>query len=107
MKMHSRFTIGRLWRGWFGLCLGTLTLAAWPAQGASTLIPAGAVWKFLDNGTDQGTAWQGITFDDSGWNSGPAQLGYGDGDEATVISSGPAPFSRYVTTYFRHRFELP
>ena len=24
-------------------------------------------------------------FDDDGWASGPAQLGYGDGDEATVV----------------------
>ena len=105
MKSGSMFVFGRLRSGWFGLCLSAL--AAWPAQGASTLIPSGAVWKYLDNGTDQGTAWQGVGFDDSFWNVGPAQLGYGDGDEATVVSFGPDQFSKYITTYFRHRFDLP
>ncbi len=105
MRTRSLFTFGRLRGGWFGLCL--ISLAAWPAQAATTLIPAGAVWKYLDTGTDQDTAWQEVTFDDSGWNSGPAQLGYGDGDEATIVSYGPDLFNKYVTTYFRHRFDLP
>jgi len=39
-----------------------------------------------------------------GWASGPAQLGYGDGDEATVVSYGPDSGSKYITTYFRHTF---
>ena len=64
--------------------------------------PAGAVWRYLDDGSDQGTNWSSRTFDDSGWASGPAQLGYGDGDENTVVEDGPNN-DRYVTTYFRHR----
>src|SRR6185503_7847470 len=39
-----------------------------------------------------------------GWSSGPAQLGYGDGDEATVVSFGPDPMNKFITTYFRHKF---
>ena len=69
-------------------------------------IPKGAEWKYLDDGSDQGTAWQELDFDDSGWASGPAQLGYGDGDEATVVSYGPSSSNKYITTYFRHSFEL-
>jgi hypothetical protein len=69
-----------------------------------TLIPAGAIWKYLDNGTDQGTAWRAAGFDDSSWASGAAQLGYGDGDEATVVNSGPG--SKYITTYFRRSFDV-
>jgi hypothetical protein len=44
----------------------------------------------------------------SGWKSGPAELGYGDGDEATVVEDNPTPgygpgdMDRYITTYFRH-----
>ncbi len=41
--------------------------------------------------------------------SGPLvdpSLGYGDQDERTVISFGPDPDNKYVTTYFRHNFEL-
>src|SRR5687767_9904937 len=49
------------------------------------LIAARSVWKYLDNGSDQGTAWRAPGFDDSDWESGPAELGYGDGDEATRV----------------------
>ena len=48
-----------------------------------TLVEAGSIWNYVDDGSDQGTAWYGIGFDDSGWVSGPAELGYGDGDEVT------------------------
>ncbi|MCK4887727.1 MAG: CotH kinase family protein, partial [Planctomycetes bacterium] len=70
-----------------------------------TIIPDGAVWKYLDNGTDQGTAWRATSFNDNPWESGPAELGYGDGDEETVINSGPGD-NKYTTSYFRHNFDL-
>jgi outer membrane protein assembly factor BamB len=69
------------------------------------LVQTGSVWKYLDTGIDQGTAWREPDFDDSAWAAGPAQLGYGDGDEATVVSFGPDPSNKYVTTYFRRTFE--
>ena len=37
----------------------------------------GETWKYLDNGSDQGTAWRNVTYDDSAWANGPSQLGYG------------------------------
>ena len=79
-----------------------------PAAHASTLtlVSKGAVWRYLDNGTDQGTAWRPRGFDDSGWASGPAELGYGDGDEKTVVSFGPNKNNKYITTYFRHSFQV-
>jgi chitodextrinase len=70
------------------------------------LVSAGATWRYLDNGSDQGTAWRARTFNDGAWASGPAQLGYGDGDESTVVSFGPNPNARYRTTYFRHTFDV-
>ena len=45
-------------------------------------------------------------YDDAGWAQGPAQLGYGDGDEATVVSYGPDANNKYPTTYFRHHFNV-
>jgi hypothetical protein len=72
-----------------------------------TLVPTGSVWKYLDNGTDQGTAWRASSFDDSFWPQGPAQLGYGDGDEVTVVGFGPDPANKYVTTFFRRAFSVP
>ena len=72
-----------------------------PQLTTTTLIPKGASWKYLANGSNQGTAWRELVFDDSAWASGNAQLGYGDGDEATVIGYGPDPNNKYVTSYFR------
>ena len=74
-----------------------------PASGEE-LIPRGASWRYLDDGSDQGTAWREPAFDDASWPAGPAQLGYGDGDEATVIGFGEDPDDRHLTTYFRHTF---
>jgi hypothetical protein len=70
------------------------------------LVSAGATWKYLDNGSDQGTAWRQPSFNDSSWASGPAQLGYGDGDEQTSVSGGPNANDRYRTTYFRRSFAV-
>ncbi len=69
----------------------------------SILVPFGATWKYLDNGTDQGTAWiaPAPTFNDASWAAGPAELGYGNADEATVVSYGSDPNNKYITTYFR------
>ena len=77
-----------------------------PGGTTTTLIPFGATWKYLDNGSNQGTAWRSRTFTDTSWKSGAAELGYGDGDEATVVSYGPNASSKYVTTYFRRAFSV-
>jgi hypothetical protein len=70
------------------------------------LVPIGANWRYLDNGSDQGTAWRGLAFNDSSWSSGNAELGYGDGDELTVVSYGPNALDKYITTYFRRSFNV-
>ncbi len=69
-----------------------------------TFIPAGSMWRYNDKGQNLGTSWVTASYNDSGWSNGPAQLGYGDGDEATVIGFGPNASSKYITTYFRRRF---
>ena len=79
--------------------------SAAPAARAVDVVSTGATWKYLDDGSDQGTAWRGTGFDDNSWDSGPAQLGYGDGDEATVVNGGPVG-NRFITTYFRHTFNV-
>ncbi|HEX8515981.1 MAG TPA: metallophosphoesterase [Bacteroidia bacterium] len=70
------------------------------------LITAGGSWKYLDNGTNQGTAWRGNTFNDGTWKTGNTELGYGDGGEATVVGYGPSSTSKYITTYFRRKFTI-
>jgi len=73
---------------------------------STVVVPTGSTWRYLDDGSDQGTAWREPDFDDSGWASGPAQLGYGDGDEATVVSYGGDPNNKHITTYFRRSLNL-
>lgn len=72
----------------------------------TTIIGAGASWKYLDNGSDQDTAWRQSNFNDASWASGNAELGYGDGDEATVVSYGGNSNNKHITTYFRRSFNV-
>ncbi len=73
---------------------------------AQVLVNQGSVWKYLDDGSDQGTAWRDLSFNDSSWSSGNAQLGYGDGDEATVISYGSSSSYKHICYYFRQTFNV-
>ena len=76
------------------------------ATDGEVLDPAGSTWKYLDDGSDQGTAWQDADYAGLAWAAGPAQLGYGDGDEATVVSFGSDSANKYRTTYFRRDFPV-
>ncbi|MBN1672131.1 MAG: hypothetical protein JXR37_13915 [Kiritimatiellae bacterium] len=81
-------------------------LVATIAQSASTtLLPVQSAWKYDDTGLDLGSAWREAAYDDSGWAAGQAQLGYGDGDETTLIGFGPVT-NKTKTTYFRTSFSL-
>ena len=76
---------------------------------ATTLIAKEEDWSYLDNGTDQGTAWRAPGFDDAAWQSGPAELGYGDGNpgaEGTVVGYGGNLTNKFITTYFRKEFTV-
>jgi hypothetical protein len=72
---------------------------------AATLVAAGSTWRYRADGSDQGTAWRDPGFNDAAWSSGPAQLGYGDGDGATVVPGGSSS-TKPITTYFRHTFNV-
>ena len=78
-----------------------------PVPVNTTIIPYSSSWKYKDNGTNQGTAWRATTFNDATWVSGNAQLGYGDGDEATIVSYGSNANKKYITTYFRTTISIP
>jgi len=49
-----------------------------PSTIQTNLVTFGSIWKYLDNGSDQGTAWIAPAFPDGAWQSGTAPLGYGD-----------------------------
>ena len=86
------------------LSLATLatTLLAFTLPNAygEELIAQGSTWRYLDDGSDQGSAWRATDFDDSEWASGAAQLGFGDGDEVTELQRG------HITYYFRHSITI-
>jgi 3-phytase len=67
----------------------------------TVIFPFGSSWKFLDNGSDQATAWRATSFNDGTWKAGNGKFGYGISDAATSISFGPNAKKKYITTYFR------
>ena len=77
---------------------------------AASLVATGSVWRYLDDGSDQGTNWVSMTFDDNKWRSGPAELGYGDKaegrPEATEISYGTNVATKGISYYFRRSFTV-
>jgi hypothetical protein len=74
-------------------------------QPLNSLVPWDGTWKYLDDGSDQGNNWfQAV---DTAWASGPAELGYGDNDEATTVSFGPNANTKFITTYFKYHFNVP
>jgi len=70
------------------------------------LVPIGVEWKYLDDGSNQAVDWRALDFDDASWAEGPAELGYGDADEVTVVGFGPDDQAKFPTTYFRHTFSV-
>ncbi len=78
-----------------------------PVPGFTTLISKGANWRFFDSGTDLNVYWRARKYSpDATWKTGDAQLGYGDGDEKTVVSFGPDSDNKVVSTYFRKGFAI-
>ncbi len=76
------------------------------ALNSYTLVATGSVWKFLDNGVAPAANWTTANFDDSTWKTGRSRLGYGVGGEATIVSHGPDPNNRHLTTWFRRPFTV-
>ncbi len=87
---------------WFFILLISLQNVLLSAH--DTLISYGSEWSYYDLGiepVDQGVySWRDPQFVDTAWPSDTAQLGYGDGDEATVINSS------IYTAYFRRQLEI-
>ena len=68
-----------------------------------TIIPIGGNWKYFKGTSYPGDEWNLISFNDSSWLEGVTGIGYGDGDDATVLSDMS---NNYVTVYARKTFSL-
>ena len=88
---------------------GTTTEELLPYQSAG--------WRYYDSldpaSRDLGTLWRtGAYTETADWKTGPAELGYGDGDEATQIADNPDPVynagasDKFATAYFRRTVEV-
>ena len=105
VKMHMQFI------DTFGDIIDSYTLRvgamdAYDAGNATVLLSEGATWSWWTTGDQAPNGWANPAFDDSTWNSGPAPLGYGNGDEATVLPWGSDPTQKWTTSYYRTSFNV-
>ncbi|MCH2060959.1 MAG: lamin tail domain-containing protein [Verrucomicrobiales bacterium] len=80
-----------------------------PGSGGGELVPfftTGSEWRYLDDGSNQGSAWQQPDFDDSAWLRGASPFGYADNQVVTPISFGPDSGDKHITTYFRKKINI-
>ena len=72
-----------------------------------TLVAPNSDWKYLDDGSDQGTAWSTAAFEDGDWSGGAGVLGFGDrSDQTTEVANHLGGISTQSHTwYFRHTLE--
>jgi hypothetical protein len=103
-RLHSNFSLSAAGES-LTLTRATETSGSVLVHSAVTRPGGGAVWRFLDNGSDPGADWSQPAFDDSAWKSGPSELGYGD-TQSTLVSFGPSSSAKYPATFFRHRFSV-
>ena len=57
------------------------------------------LWRYKDDGSNQGTTWRSNSFNDATWLQGAAELGYGD-NPTTTLQSGK------ITYYFRKSLNI-
>lgn len=82
-------------------CLAIIFLPlAGPAQGEwRAAVLAENEWRYREGNAPPPAGWNQPGYDDSWWAEGPGGIGYGDGDDNTVI--GPS-----VSVYLRRDFEI-
>jgi hypothetical protein len=77
-----------------------------PSFETVVLIERGAIWRYA-KGTQPfstpATAWRQPGFDDSSWLSGPSGFGYGDDDDATILTD---MLNNYTSVACRRKFQL-
>jgi hypothetical protein len=85
-------------------------LTAGPVTGAAAgdlVVQVGDIWRFFrgrQNPPGGPLAWTQLGYDDAAWEEGPTGIGYGDGDDATVLDDMQG---NYTTVFTRRRFQVP
>jgi hypothetical protein len=76
-----------------------------PDPEPAVVLEKGSTWSYLWNGEGAPAGWAAPAFDDAGWATGAAPLGWGTSDIATPLSTATTPVP--ITSYYRHDIELP
>lgn len=83
----------------FMLLMSCISLKAQTIDHWETVIFASDEWYYFIGNSEPPVTWTNIDFDDTSWLTGPGGIGYGDGDDATVISP-------VASVYLRMNFTL-
>lgn len=103
MNMMPRVALRAAWLSGIQILL---LLGGHEGLAQTNLVPAGSRWRYDDRGLAADPRWRSNGWATvEGWAAGPAPLGYGQGNEATVIAIGADP--RPTTVYFVHDLVLP
>ncbi len=65
------------------------------------LVPGGSEWAWFKGVEPPDADWKEIGYDDTDWLRGAAGIGYGDGDDVTVVADMQGS---YASIYFRRAF---
>ncbi len=65
-----------------------------------TAVGENTIWKYLIPNAGTATDWMNPDFDPVTWSSGKASIGYGDGDDSTLVPAGT------LSVYLRYNFSI-
>ena len=72
------------------------------AQATVVTFQEGDLWRYFEGYTFPGKTWNALDFNDQDWLEGPTGIGYGDGDDQTVVDME----RKYITLYMRRYFQV-
>ncbi len=67
------------------------------------VIAIGSIWRYFKGTTNPGSTWANLGFNDSSWLQGASGFGFGDSDDATVLTDMQ---NNYATVYTRRAFTV-
>jgi hypothetical protein len=85
------------------LVLGVGVICSGSLSAQQTLIAVGDPWTFFRGVFEPPAEWNQLAYDDSAWEMGPSGFGYGDNDDATVLTD---MMGSYVSVYIRTIFTI-
>jgi plastocyanin len=65
-----------------------------------------SVWKYATGPAAPASDWMTPTYNDSQWAFGLGVLGYGHASVHTTLDFGPDSTQKYLTSYYRHVFDV-